>query len=384
MTIGYGSTTLLSKTADSEWASALAPSHVRGLDAYQPGKPVEELERELGITGALKVASNENPLGPSPRAAAAIRAALPSLHLYPDAGGFALRRALATKWNCELDELVLGAGSNELLYQLVLATCEPTDEVVSHKFGFLSYRLSAQVAGRPFVAAPATAALSCDVDALIAAFTPRTKLVVVGTPNNPTGSVISKAQLQRIIDALPARALLVVDEAYAEYADAWPEIDHASGVDAMRTDPRVLVLRTFSKIYGLAGLRVGYAIANRAVAELLGRVTRTFNVGTLAQVGAIAALEDTAHIAASAALARQGIEQLRAADFGAAKVLPSLGNFALIDCGRPSTDFYNQLLRKGVIVRPMAAWGLPNHLRVSVAARADMPRVIETLASVLA
>ncbi len=375
---------MLSHTADSQWASALAPSHVRGLDAYQPGKPVEELERELGITGAIKVASNENPLGPSPRAAAAITAALSSLHLYPDAGGFALRRALAGKWHCDLEELVLGAGSNELLYQLVLATCEPTDEVLSHQFGFLSYRLAAQVAGRPFVAAPATAALGCDVDALIAAFTPRTKLVVLGTPNNPTGTILTQAQLTQILAALPARALLVVDEAYAEYADAWPEIEHASGMVAMKQDPRVLVLRTFSKIYGLAGLRVGYAIANRVVADLLGRVTRTFNVGTLAQVAAIAALDDTAHIAASAALARDGIEQLRAANFGHARVLPSLGNFALIDCGRPSTAAYEQLLRKGVIVRPMVAWGLPNYLRVSVAAAADMPRVIETLASVLA
>ena len=375
---------MLSHTADSQWASALAPSHVRGLDVYQPGKPVEELERELGITGALKVASNENPLGPSPRAAAAITAALPALHLYPDAGGFALRRALAEKWHCDLEELVLGAGSNELLYQLVLATCEPTDEVLSHQFGFLSYRLSAQVAGRPFVAAPATPALGCDVDALLAAFTPRTKLVVLGTPNNPTGSIITEAQLARVLAALPARALLVVDEAYAEYADAWPEIDHASGIAAMKQDPRVLVLRTFSKIYGLAGLRVGYAIANRAVADLLGRVTRTFNVGTLAQVAAVAALEDTAHITASAVLARKGIEQLRAVKFGQARVLPSLGNFALIDCGRPSTPMYDQLLRQGVIVRPMAAWGLPNYLRVSVAAAVDMPRVIETLANVLA
>jgi histidinol-phosphate aminotransferase len=374
---------LLSKLAESGWSSTVAPSHVRGLDVYQPGKPVEELERELGITGALKVASNENPLGPSPRAAAAITAALPNLHLYPDAGGFALRRALAATWQCDIDELVLGAGSNELLYQLVLATCEAHDEVLAHRFGFLSYRLSAQVAGRPFVAAPATEQLSCDVDALISSFTPRTKLVVVGTPNNPTGSIVSKGQLARIVAALPARALLVVDEAYAEYADAWPEVDHASGIEAMRTDSRVIVLRTFSKIYGLAGLRVGYAIANRVVADLLGRVTRTFNVGTLAQVAAIAALADTEHIAASAAMARRGIEQLRSLKLGDAKVLPSLGNFVLIDCGRPSSPMYEQLLRRGVIVRPMAAWGLPNYLRVSVAAPADMPRVIESLSAVL-
>jgi histidinol-phosphate aminotransferase len=370
--------------ATPQWTADLAPVHVRGLGSYQPGKPVEELERELGITGAIKVASNENPLGPSQLAVDAIKASLDTLHLYPDAGGFALRRALADKWQCQLDELVLGAGSNELLYQLVLATCEPTDEVLSHQYGFLSYKLSAQVAGRRFVAAPATAALGCDVDALIAAMTPQTKLVVVGTPNNPTGSIVTHAQLDAILAALPARALLVVDEAYAEYADAWPEIDHADGMALRRRDPRVIVLRTFSKIYGLAGLRVGYAVCDRRIADLLGRVSRTFNVGSLAQVAAIAALKDEAHVKASAALARQGLLQLQAQPFVRGKVLRSLGNFALIDCGQVAAPLYDQLLRQGVIVRPMAVWGLPHHLRVSVAAPADMPRVVAALLHVIA
>src|SRR5205823_1902230 len=183
-----------------------------------------------GISGAIKVASNENPLGPSPRAIAAIPAALPQLHLYPDAGGFALRRALATRFAVALDELALGNGSNDLLYQLVLATCEPSDEIVSHQFAFLSYRLAAQVAGRTFVAAATNADLGCDVDALIAAFTPKIKLVVIGTPNNPTGSIVTQAGAEKILAALPARALLVVDEAYAEYAAEWPEVDHADGL----------------------------------------------------------------------------------------------------------------------------------------------------------
>ena len=196
--------------------TAFAPEHVRNLDVYQPGKPIEELERELGISGAIKVASNENPLGPSPKALAAIPAALNQLNLYPDAGGFQLRRALGAKLGVTIDELSLGNGSNDMLYQLVLATCEPSDEVLAHQYGFLSYRLSAQVAGRAFVAAPVTSELAIDVDALIAAITPRTKLVVLGTPNNPTGSVITTAQAKRILAALPARALLVLDEAYAE------------------------------------------------------------------------------------------------------------------------------------------------------------------------
>jgi histidinol-phosphate aminotransferase len=362
----------------------LLPAHVRKLDVYQPGKPIEELERELGITGAIKVASNENPLGPSPRALAALPAALPQLHLYPDAGGYALRRALASRLGVSDAEIALGNGSNDLLYQLVLATCELTDEVLSHRFAFLSYRLSAQVAGRSFVAAPATAELACDVEALCRAITPRTKLIVVGTPNNPTGSVISRAGAARILDALPPRALLVIDEAYSEYAAEWPEVDHAEGLPLLARDRRVVVLRTFSKIYGLAGLRVGYAVGDRTVVEALGRVGRTFHVSSLALVGAQAALGDQDHVAISARHARAAIERMRVEIRGpGVRVLPSIANFVLIDCGRPSAPVYDRLLRLGVIVRPMAAWGLPDHVRVSVASHHDMPRVIETLNAVL-
>ena len=364
--------------------SAFVPPHVRNLDIYQPGKPIEELERELGICGALKVASNENPLGPSPKALAALPAALPQLHRYPDAGGFTLRRALAARYGLDLTQIVLGNGSNDLLYQLALATCEPTDEVVSHQFAFLSYRLAAQVLGRAFVAAPATPELACDVDAVIRAFTPRTKLVVLGTPNNPTGSVISRAAMDRVVAALPARALLVIDEAYAEYAALWPEIDHADGFAVMRRDNRVVVLRTFSKIYGLAGLRVGFAAAAPDVVDALNRVGRTFNVSSLAQVAAIAALADDDHVARSGALARAAIERLQREVRGPnLRVYPSLGNFVLIDCGGPCGPVYDALLRRGVIVRPMAAWGLPDHIRVSVARDPDLSRVITAINEVV-
>jgi histidinol-phosphate aminotransferase len=367
------------------WIEDFAPAHVRNLDVYQPGKPIEELERELGISGAIKVASNENPLGPSPKALAAIPAALPSLHLYPDAGGFALRRALAGRYGVALEELALGNGSNDLLYQLVLATCEPTDEVLSHRYGFLSYRLSAQVAGRAFVAAEATKELGCDADKLIGAITPRTKLVVIGSPNNPTGTVVTRADAERILDALPERALLVVDEAYAEYAAQWPEVDHVDGLSLLKKDRRVIVLRTFSKIYGLAGLRIGFAVADRAVIEILNRVGRTFHVSSLAMVGAIAALDDHEHVLASARHARAVIERMRSAVHGPnVRVYPSLANFVLIDCGKPSAPIYDKLLRMGVIVRPMAAWGLPHHIRVSVAAPHELPRVIEALNQALA
>jgi histidinol-phosphate aminotransferase len=366
-------------------AHDFVPPHVRDLDVYQPGKPIEELERELGISGAIKVASNENPLGPSPKAIAALPAVLAQLHMYPDAGGFALRRALAGRYGVDPAQIALGNGSNDLVYQLVLATCEPTDEVLTHRFAFLSYRLAAQVAGRPFVATAVTPDLACDVDALIAGITPRTKLIVLGTPNNPTGSIVSQAGAQRILDALPGRALLVVDEAYAEYAASWPEVDHADGLALLRRDPRIVVLRTFSKAYGLAGLRVGFAVADAAVIDVVNRVGRTFHVSSLAQIGAIAALEDTEHLARTARHARGALEQMQREIRGpGVRVYPSLANFVLIDCGRPSAPIYDQLLRRGVIVRPMAAWGLPNHLRVSVAREADMPRVIAALNETLA
>ncbi len=366
------------------WISAFAPPYVRALDVYQPGKPIEELERELGITGAIKVASNENPLGPSPRAVAALPGVLGMLHLYPDAGGFALRRALAGKYRVAIDQLALGNGSNDLLYQLVLATCEPSDEVLSHACAFLSYRLAAQVAGRKFVAAPTTAALGCDMRALIDAISPRTKLVVIGSPNNPTGTVVTRAAADQLLAALPERALLVIDEAYAEYAAEWPEVDHVDGLALRAKDRRVIVLRTFSKIYGLAGLRVGFAVADAAVIDLLGRVGRTFHVASTALVGAQAALDDVDHVAISARHARAAVERMRAEIVGPGiRVLPSLANFVLIDCGRPSTPLYDQLLKLGVIVRPMAAWGLPNHLRVSAASHHDLPRVIAALNDVL-
>jgi len=365
--------------------SAFCPPHVVSLDVYQPGKPIEELERELGITGAIKIASNENPLGPSAKALAAIPAALPQLHLYPDASGTGLRRALASRLGCDAGQIALGNGSNDLLYQLVLATCEPADEVLTHKYAFLSYRLSAHVAGRAFVAAPVTPELGCDVDALIAAITPRTKLVVVGSPNNPTGTVITRAGIDRVIAALPARALLVIDEAYCDYAMMWPEVDCVDGLAALGRDPRVVVLRTFSKIYGLAGLRIGFAVAAPAVIEVLGRVCRTFHVSSLALVGALAALDDTEHVVRSARHARRVIERYLAEIRGpGVRLYPSVANFVLIDCGRPSAPLYDELLRLGVIVRPMAAWGLPNHLRISVAGDDDLPRVIGALNDVFA
>jgi histidinol-phosphate aminotransferase len=287
-------------------------------------------------------------------------------------------------------EVAIGAGSNDLLYQLVLALVGPEHDVVTPQFGFLSYRLAAQVAGRRFVATPATP-YGPDIDVLVATMSPRTRLVVIGTPNNPTGSVLTRADADRVLAALPEHALLVIDEAYAEYAAAYPDVDHVDGLAFVRDtlaagDPRVVLLRTFSKAYGLAAMRVGYAVAHAGVLDLLGRVVRTFHVGTLGQVAALAALDDVEHITRSAALGRRCLERI-AAEVGTVAgvtVYPSLSNFVLIDVGRPSGPLYDRLLRKGVIVRPMAAWGLPTCVRVSVAGDDEIDRVIATLREVLA
>ncbi|MBK9070454.1 MAG: aminotransferase class I/II-fold pyridoxal phosphate-dependent enzyme [Myxococcales bacterium] len=244
--------------------------------------------------------------------------------------------------------------------------------------------MSAQVAGRKFVAAKTTVDLALDTDALIAAITPRTRLILLGSPNNPTGSVVSDAEARRVLAAMPADCLLVLDEAYFEYAQAWPEFSRADGLALLRSDPRVVVLRTFSKIYGLAGLRVGYAIAAPGVIELLGRVTRTFHVGTLAQAAALAALGDTEFVARSQAVARQAVEAYRdQLQLAGSTVYRSAANFVLVNLGRPAEPIYQALLKKGVIVRPMAAWGLPTCIRISAALPSDVLRVIAAVHDVV-
>lgn len=359
------------------WSKTLVPTHLQHVAAYEPGKPIEELERELGIAGAVKLASNENPLGPSQLAQNAVAAAIPTLHLYPDAGAYALRRAIASRFGVGLERVVVGPGSNDLLYQLVLGLCAPGDEVVSHAHAFLSYRLAAQVAGHRFV--EAAAGKQCNIGALIAALTDRTKLVFLGTPNNPTGSVLQAADIERVLEALPSRAVLVIDEAYIEYAAAWPERTPVQGATFL-TDPRVMILRTFSKIYGLAGARVGFGIGHAEVIKALSRVTRTFSVGSLAQVAAIAALGDDHHVRRSAENARHSVERLTA-ELGqiGVDVTPSCANFVLADFGRPTASIYDMLLHQGVIVRPMGGWGLPTCLRISAAVPEDLERCVRAL-----
>lgn len=371
----------------SSFFDTLAPDHVRNLPTYQPGKPVEELERELGLRGVVKMASNENPMGPSPLAIEAAARALGKSHLYPVDDAFYLRRAMAERLGVSPEGLIFGAGSNEIIYLILHALCRPgQDEVLTHQYAFISYRLAAMAHDVPFVEAPATADLACDVDALIAAMGPRTKVVLLANPNNPTGSHVRTSDFERILAALPPQAVLVMDEAYYEYAVSRGGASQYPSSLAYQSerDPRILTLRTFSKIYGLAALRVGYGIGHPRVIGYIERVRRAFNINSVAQAAALAALDDEAHVARSQEAARAGIDALIAGvERLGLRAYPSLANFMLVGTGRDAEPIYKSLLAQGVIVRPMRAWGLPQHLRISAGTPSDTERTLAALAQTM-
>jgi histidinol-phosphate aminotransferase len=361
----------------SERISAIAP--------YEPGKPLEELERELGQAwpkeGAIKLASNENPLGPSPRAVEAARRALETAHLYPDGGSFYLREKLAASLGVGPKQVVVGSGSNELIDLAIQTYVEPDEEVLAPAFSFACYRLSAEAHRRPFREAPNRPGFAYDLDALAAAVGPKTKLVFLANPNNPTGVYANRAAFARFVAALPAHVVLVVDEAYFEYARA---ADYPSTIDFLRERERLIALRTFWKIYGLAGLRVGYAVGAAEVIDYLHRVRLAFNVSAVGQAAARAALDDTAHLERSRA---NNATELPLLEAGLGRlgltVTPSQANFVLADLGRPARTVYDALLRRGVIVRPMGAYHLPNHLRITVGTAAENQRFLAALKEVL-
>jgi histidinol-phosphate aminotransferase len=363
----------------------IVPDYIHKLKPYQPGKPVEEVERELGISGAIKIASNENPMGPSPRAVEAARKALSDTHFYPDGGCFRLRQLLSERLKVSPDSLVFGAGCNEIIHMVILTFCRPgIDEVLTHKYAFISYRLAAVAYGAPFVESDVTAELKCDVDSLIGAITPNTRVIFLANPNNPTGAYLNRAEFERVLEAVPPKTILVVDEAYHEYATVMAD-DYPRSQDYHSKDrPLLITLRTFSKVYGLAGLRVGYSICDPEVANYLNRIRRPFNVTSIAQEAALAALEDQEHVNKSTDAARSGIRELTdAVEKIGLTAYPSLGNFVLVDVKTDPGPVHEKLQARGVIVRPMSAWGLTRHLRVSVGTPEQTRRVVEALAAVL-
>jgi histidinol-phosphate aminotransferase len=366
---------------------SLASPYVRTLAPYVPGKPLEELEREYGIRDSIKLASNENPLGPGPRAREAMANASAEVGLYPDGNGFALKQALSRKHGVSLESITLGNGSNDVLVMLAEAFLTTDAEAVYSEYAFAVYPIAVQATGakaRVAKAFPTTHAmpLGHDLDAMRALVNDRTRLVFVANPNNPTGTWVDAAPLRAFIASLPKTTLVVVDEAYIEY------VEDASFPDTSRwlaEFPNLVVTRTFSKAYGLAGLRVGYALSHPKVADLLNRVRQAFNVNSIALAAACAALEDREHLERSIAANREGMKQVaEGLDRLGIKHLPSRGNFILIDCGRPAASVYEAMLRRGVIVRPVANYGLPNHLRLTIGTQEQNQRMLAALEQALA
>lgn len=358
----------------------LAVTGVQQLIPYVPGKPIEELERELGLTGIVKLASNENPLGPSPKALAAIQQTLPELARYPDGGGYRLKQALAEKFQVLPTQITLGNGSNELLELVARAFVTPSLEVIFSQHAFAVYPIVTQAIGATAIEVPALN-YGHDLDAMRANVTPNTRMIFIANPNNPTGTLVPQQKLKQFIQSLPESVICVLDEAYDEFVSAEGQSDSLSW---LKECPNLLITRTFSKAYGLAGLRVGYAFSSPEMADLLNRVRQPFNNNMLALAAAEAALMDTEYLQQTINLNRQGMLQLTQAfqELGL-QWIPSAGNFVTVDVKRAAVPVYNALLAKGVIVRPIANYGMPNHLRISIGTALENQKFIQALTEVL-
>ncbi|MCQ8102786.1 histidinol-phosphate transaminase [Methylomonas sp. SURF-2] len=358
----------------------LALAGVQQLVPYVPGKPVEELQRELGLSEVIKLASNENPLGTGTKVAAAIQATLPELTRYPDGSGFALKTALSDKLAVLPEQITLGNGSSEILELVMRTFVTPEHEIVFSQHAFALYPILTQAVGATARVVPAKD-FGHDLTAMLAAVTDKTRVVFIANPNNPTGTLLAADALEQFVSALPSRVLCVLDEAYHEFV-----------APAVRTEslhwpqryPNLIVTRTFSKAYGLAGLRIGYGVSSLEVADLLNRVRQPFNSNMLALAAAEAALGDTEYLAETLAANNAGMAQLTAAF----KILdlpwiPSSGNFVSVDMKQAAMPLYQALLQKGVIVRPVANYEMPNHLRVSIGTERENRIFIDALTQVL-
>ncbi|MCU7852183.1 MAG: histidinol-phosphate transaminase [Candidatus Thiodiazotropha sp. (ex Monitilora ramsayi)] len=359
----------------------IAAPGISELKPYTPGKPISELERELGISQSIKLASNENPLGASPKVSEAIQSAIPELARYPDGGGFELRQALAEKHRIDPACITMGNGSNDVLDMVARVFLAPGSESLFSQYAFAVYPISSQAVGANLVVAPAKD-FAHDLQAMRERVTAKTRVVWIANPNNPTGTWVGKEALYAFINDLPAQVIVVLDEAYTEYVD---QNDYPDGSQWLSEFPNLIVTRTFSKAYGLASLRIGYALSHPDIADLLNRVRQPFNVNTLAQVGALAALQDPSFIARSVEINRVGMAQLMA---GMEKLglnyIPSVGNFLTVDFARNAGPIDQALLQLGCITRPLANYAMPNHLRFTIGLEAENTRLLESLQKVLA
>jgi len=372
---------MFNTTSSANSIKLSVPEHIASLVPYPPGKPLEELEREYGITGSIKLASNENPLGPSPMAVAAIRDALAGLNRYPDGSGYYLRRRLSEKFNLPFDGIVLGNGSNEIIELTIPTFLLPHDEVIQPAPSFLIYKLAVQTMGGKAVPVPLTN-FTIDLAQTIEAITARTKIIFINNPNNPTGTIVRKAEFDSFLEAIPPHIIVVLDEAYIEFVQ---DGDTPWGFDYIhRPGPYVIVARTFSKAHGLAGLRIGYGVMEPAVADYLHRVRQPFNTGSLSQVAALAALDDEEFLHKTQSAVAEGLAYLyrEIAQLGL-NTVPTQSNFFLIEIPVDAKIIYEAMLRLGVIVRPMNSYGMANFIRVNAGLPEENKRFIKALSRTL-
>ena len=360
--------------------SDLAPAYIRAIAPYQPGKPISELERELGITGIVKLASNENPLGASQKAVAAARAALDEIGLYPDGNGFTLKNALAQRYGVAHDQIVLGNGSNDLLELAARAFLTVGNKAVYSDHAFAVYALATQAVGAVGISVAAKD-FGHDLDAMHAAATAQgAKMIFIANPNNPTGTFLPGDALCNFLRTLPANILVVLDEAYNEYL---PEECRYDSVAWLEEFPNLIISRTFSKAYGLASLRVGYALGDPQVIDMLNRVRQPFNVNSVAQAAAVAALQDAEFVQQTFALNRRGMAQITG-ELSKLQLeyIPSFGNFVSFKIA-DAMGVYRRLLELGVIVRPIANYGMPGWLRVSIGLETENDKFLSALKRIL-
>lgn len=365
--------------SDFSFLQYAAPG-VSELTPYQPGKPISELERELGITNSIKLASNENPLGVSPKVIQAVTDAFSEIARYPDGGGFELRHRLAQKHQLDPSCITLGNGSNDVLDMVSRVFLTQGGESLFSEYAFAVYPISSQAAGAKLVVAPAKN-YGHDLDAMSQRISPDTRVVWIANPNNPTGTWLTENQLYSFLREIPESTIVVIDEAYLEYVQ---EDDYPDASLWLGEFPNLIVTRTFSKAYGLASLRVGYALSHPLIADLLNRVRQPFNVNSMAQVAALAALDDQGFIEQSVALNSAGMTQL-CDGFKALKLsyIPSVANFITLDLGREASMVDQALLRLGCITRPLGGYGLANHLRISIGVEEENQRLLTALKAVL-
>lgn len=363
-------------------SSTFVNPHVAQLTPYKPGKPVEELTRELGITDVVKLASNENPRGPGAAVQAAIRAAASELSRYPDGNGYYLKQSLARKLGVDVEQITLGNGSNDVLDLAAKISLQPGDEAIVAEHSFVVYRLATLGSGATLIEVPANH-FGADLDGFAKAITPKTRMVFLANPNNPTGTWVKTDALVKFLDAVDPNIWVVLDEAYFEYvSDPAVFPDYPDGMALQQRYPNLIVTRTFSKIHGLAALRVGYGVSSPQAADLMNRARQPFNVNAVALAAAVAALEDTDFVQTSARQNRDGMAQLTAGltergyDY-----IPSAGNFVCFDAGGEAQGLNQRLLQEGIIVRPVAEYGLTQYLRVTVGLPSEIDRFLTALGS---